>query len=184
MSRAEIAAAVRRRRRGPAWPRDPDGAPLYPGAGARLVRRDDASERWRAASPTRSASTWRERCRASRRLSWSEADPFGVEPTAAHAGRSRRMGRRGAGAQGGAGELSPRRRRGRRVPGRHRRRARQGPRSRDLGASAAADAARPSRAALLPPPPDPRRERRETVEVARLGNDPRPPRGGRERRSS
>src|SRR3954453_7932887 len=35
-SRAEIARLVAQRERGGAWPRDPDGAPVYPGAGKAL----------------------------------------------------------------------------------------------------------------------------------------------------
>jgi glutamyl-Q tRNA(Asp) synthetase len=50
-SRAEIAALVAERERSGAWPRDPDGAPLYPGdaksmSGAERQRRIEAGERY------------------------------------------------------------------------------------------------------------------------------------------
>ena len=92
-SRAEIAHLVREREaRGP-WPRDPDGAPLYPGSAQALpdeerarriaagepyaLRLDMAAAVARAAPPTRaltSALTWREQD-ADGRIATIAADP-------------------------------------------------------------------------------------------------------------
>ena len=63
-SRGEIARLVAERETRAPWPRDPDGAPLYPGDARAL-----AAERrrgWRPASRMRCASTWRRRSRARR----------------------------------------------------------------------------------------------------------------------
>ena len=147
--------------------------------GAQLVRHRGGRRRWRAAGPMRSASTWRGRWKGARRCPGSERDPFGVEPPKCACRRSRRLGRCRAGAQGGAGKLPPRGRRGRRLPGRHGRGARQGSRSRDVDASSAAGDSRPAPAALFPSPADPRRGRPQAFQVARLGDDTRAPRRGR-----
>jgi len=49
-SRAEIAAQVAARERGGPWPRDPDGAPLYPGS-ARALSRAERARRIGAGEP-------------------------------------------------------------------------------------------------------------------------------------
>ena len=63
-SRAEIAALVAERERTGGWPRDPDGAPLYPGNAKSLPPAERAAaDRGRRAS-MRCVSTWRRRLRA------------------------------------------------------------------------------------------------------------------------
>ena len=49
-SRAEIAALVAERERSAPWPRDPDGAPLYPGS-ARALARSETARRIEAGEP-------------------------------------------------------------------------------------------------------------------------------------
>ena len=44
-SRAEIAALIAERERERPWPRDPDGAPLYPGTSRRVVSKRSATRR-------------------------------------------------------------------------------------------------------------------------------------------
>ncbi len=79
MSRSEIAAAVDER--GPDWPRDPDGAPLYPGP----ERAWSSAERKNAIESGRPFALRLDMARALEGmppLSWREADPFGIEPAA------------------------------------------------------------------------------------------------------
>lgn len=81
MSRSEIAAATAE---GGAWPRDPDGAPLYPGP-----ERDWPEQRRR--TEMASGKPYALRLDMARALSgvpalsWHEVDPFGREPGASHA---------------------------------------------------------------------------------------------------
>jgi glutamyl-Q tRNA(Asp) synthetase len=60
-SRSEIRGARRRREAHAPWPRDPDGAPLYPGDAR--PRQPSAAGAWRPASPMRCGSTCRQRLR-------------------------------------------------------------------------------------------------------------------------
>ena len=162
-SRAEIARLVAQREARAPWPRDPDGAPLYPGA--REVAGTDERERliairaalcaaarhgggaWRAA-----ALTWIEQGEgpAARPASWPPAGG---------------LGRRHPRAQGDADQLSPVGRDRRRPAGRHRRGAGAGPVLVDQRAPAAAASARSAAAGLPAPPPGPRRRRAEAVEI-------------------
>ena len=157
-SRAEIAALVAERERHGAWPRDPDGAPLYPGdAKALRAGRTPAAHRGRRAA-MRCGSTWRRPSRAPARSHGRRPGRAGRRDRH-RAGRSRGLGRRRAGAQGNADQLSSLGRRRRRAPGRDPCGARAGPVLVDQRPSAAADAARPAGAGLSPSPPDPRRRR-------------------------
>ena len=58
-SRAEIARLVAAREADGPWPRDPDGAPLYPGDAQIAVRRTSATGSSTPARPMRFGSTWR-----------------------------------------------------------------------------------------------------------------------------
>ena len=60
-SRAEIARLVQAREEEAPWPRDPDGAPLYPGAAKSLSPAERAGAHRIRARPTRCGSTWRRR---------------------------------------------------------------------------------------------------------------------------
>ena len=62
-SRAEIAALVAEREAQSPWPRDPDGAPLYPGD-AKAMPAAERARRMAAGAPMRCASTWRPRLAA------------------------------------------------------------------------------------------------------------------------
>jgi glutamyl-Q tRNA(Asp) synthetase len=81
MSRNEIAEAVDKA--GPKWPRDPDGAPHYPGP-----EREWSASRRRAEMA--SGKPYALRLDMVRALSglgpllWSAVDPFGIEPPTAH----------------------------------------------------------------------------------------------------
>jgi glutamyl-Q tRNA(Asp) synthetase len=81
LSRNEIAAAVEER--GPSWPRDPDGAPLYPGG-----ERDwPQSKRHSEIESGRPYALRLDMARALSGvppLSWRSIDPLGVEPSASH----------------------------------------------------------------------------------------------------
>ena len=91
-SRAEIARLVAERERNGSWPRDPDGAPLYPGEPARC-RRPSAGGACRRASPTRCGSTWRRRMARDRR---ADLDARPGRDRAARAAWSRPRPRPGA----------------------------------------------------------------------------------------
>ena len=144
--------AGRRTRRGRRrWPRDPDGAPLYPGSALAMDAAARAGVAAPPASPMRCASTWRRRSRAPGRLSWAEtgagpagetgrvaADPAAwgdvvlarkETPTSYHLSVVVDDARQGVTARG----------------------ARAGPVLVDQRAPAAADVARPAGAALSPP---------------------------------
>ena len=137
-SRAEIARLVAQREAGAPWPRDPDGAPLYPGA-AKSLSPDAARAADRAG---------RTLCAAARHGGGARARTGGSELERAWRGprwRDRRrrraargLGRRHPGAQGDADELSSVRRDRRRPAGRYRRGAGQGPVLVDQRASAVA----------------------------------------------
>jgi glutamyl-Q tRNA(Asp) synthetase len=81
MSRGEIAAALGEG--GPTWPRDPDGAPHYPGG-----ERDWPQSKRQA--EMESGKPYALRLDMARTLSgvppfsWRSIDPFGVEPSASH----------------------------------------------------------------------------------------------------
>lgn len=89
LSRAEIAAKVAEA--GPDWPRDPDGAPLYPG------NERDWSET-RRKNETAEGRPYALRLDMARvlkdlpPLSWTEVDPFGVEPPRSQAADPARWG--------------------------------------------------------------------------------------------
>ena len=154
-SRAEIAELVAQREASAPWPRDPDGAPLYPGAAkslsadarARLIesgapyalRLDMAAARARAGDLELDRARRRSRRRDRRR----------GRPAAS-------VGRRHPGAQGDADQLSPLGRDRRRLAGRDGGGAGTGPVLVDQRAPAAAGAARPAAAGLPAPPPRPR----------------------------
>ena len=134
-----------RRRPDRHWPRDPDGAPLYPGE----ERNWPPSRRQAEMARGRPYALRLDMARAlaaARRCPGGNAIPSAASTRNARR-RSRRLGRCRAGPQGDAGELSPRRRRGRCLAGRHRRGARQGSRIRDLRPPAAAGRCWPARAA-------------------------------------
>jgi glutamyl-Q tRNA(Asp) synthetase len=81
MSRSEIFAAVEKS--GPAWPRDPDGAPHYPGS----ERGWSQSRRQAEMAEGRPYALRLDMTRALSgvpSLSWSGVDPFGVESAATH----------------------------------------------------------------------------------------------------
>ena len=63
-SRAEIARLVAQREATAPWPRDPDGAPLYPGDGEIAVVRRARGDCSNRARPMRCGSTWRRHARA------------------------------------------------------------------------------------------------------------------------
>ena len=147
-SRAEIARLVAQREAAAPWPRDPDGAPLYPGAAkslspderARLIAQGApyALRLDMAAARARTGGLWIERARARRRDRRRAASP--------------KPGRRHPGAQGDADELSSVRRDRRRPAGRHRRGAGQGPVLVDERAPAVAAIARYSATGLSASP--------------------------------
>jgi glutamyl-Q tRNA(Asp) synthetase len=89
MSRSEIRAAVEKA--GPKWPRDPDGAPHYPGP----ERTWPASRRQAEMDSGRPYALRLDMARASSALaplSWNSVDPFGVEPPATHTARPAQWG--------------------------------------------------------------------------------------------
>ena len=71
-SRAEIARLVAQREADAPWPRDPDGAPLYPGAAKSLSPDERARLIATRARPTRCGSTWRRPARAPGDSAWIE----------------------------------------------------------------------------------------------------------------
>jgi glutamyl-Q tRNA(Asp) synthetase len=85
MSRAEIAAAISEAEEsGGPWPRDPDGAPLYPGAERdwpqSMQRREmDSGRPYALRLDMRWALDKRDP------LAWLEVDPLGIEPPSVHA---------------------------------------------------------------------------------------------------
>ena len=71
-SRAEIARLVAQREAGAPWPRDPDGAPLYPGA-AKSLSPDERRAADRARYALRAAARHgRRRCARTGELAWNE----------------------------------------------------------------------------------------------------------------
>lgn len=89
MSRSEIAAAVEKA--GPAWPRDPDGAPHYPGS----EREWSQSRRQAEIANGQPYALRLDMTRALSgvpALSWKSVDPFGVEPVTTHAAGAARWG--------------------------------------------------------------------------------------------
>ena len=139
-------ADARRPRRRP-WPRDPDGAPLYPGTcrGLTIARGGRAASR-RGEALRLAARRWTRRP--------ARRPPLAFHPlrrrTAQETRRARRtgaLGRRRHRPQGDPDELPSCCSCRRRPAGRDPRRARAGPRGGDRPACAAADAARPADAA-------------------------------------
>ena len=119
------AAAWRNARRAAPWPRDPDGAPLYPGAAAAPRRRTSARGASRPASPMRCGSTWTRRVARPAPLDL-ERDRSARAASDRSTAAAARLGRRRAGAQGDADQLSPLGRGRRRAAGRDPRGARAG----------------------------------------------------------
>ncbi len=111
MSRGEVAAATA----GAEWPRDPDGAPLYPPADR---DRDPAEARALidAGAPHALRLDMDKAADRAGHLSWQESG-FAAEQTVAAA--PTRLRRRAAGRARPAGLVPHRRRRRRRAPGRH-----------------------------------------------------------------
>ena len=100
-SRAEIARLVAQREANAPWPRDPDGAPLYPGAAKSLSRRRARAAAANPARPTRCGSTWRRPARGPASSTWIEHGdgsrrrdaaswPPGRRPGATSSSRARR----------------------------------------------------------------------------------------------
>ena len=144
-SRAEIARLVAEREAQAPWPRDPDGAPLYPGA-AKVLPPDERARLLESGVPYALRLDMAAACaragesrlgRARRRA--GRRDRHGRRPAAS-------LGRRHPRAQGDADQLSSLSRRRRCAARRDRGGARPGPVPGDQRASAAAGAAR------LPPP--------------------------------
>jgi glutamyl-Q tRNA(Asp) synthetase len=71
-SRSEIAALVRQREAGGPWPRDPDGAPVYPGA-ARLLTAEERRARIDAGQPYAQRLDMVTAIRLAGPLAWQEA---------------------------------------------------------------------------------------------------------------
>ena len=153
-SRAEIARLVAEREATGAWPRDPDGAPLYPGA-AKSLSPDCARAADRAGRALRSAARHGGGQRAGG--IWPGPSMARV-PTGEHGdvtARAGGLGRRHPRAQGDADQLPSLRRDRRRPAGRHRRGAGAGPVLVDQRASVAAGIARTAAAGLPAPPAGP-----------------------------
>jgi glutamyl-Q tRNA(Asp) synthetase len=70
-SRAEIAALVKAREAEGVWPRDPDGAPLYPGA-AKSLSAGERERRLRSGAPFALRLDMDAACRLAGRLTWTE----------------------------------------------------------------------------------------------------------------
>jgi glutamyl-Q tRNA(Asp) synthetase len=89
MSRNEIAAAVEKA--GRAWPRDPDGAPHYPGPEREW---SDAQRRTEMASgnPYALRLNMAQAFSGLPKLWWNSVDPFGVEQAATHSANPARWG--------------------------------------------------------------------------------------------
>ena len=105
-SRGEIARLVAERETRAPWPRDPDGAPLYPGDARSLAR----AER-RAAHATGEPYALRlDMAAAMARagpVTWRETGSGPNGETGIRCGGAESVGRCGAGAQGDADQLSP-----------------------------------------------------------------------------
>jgi glutamyl-Q tRNA(Asp) synthetase len=85
-SRTEIAALIAEQERRAPWPRDPDGAPLYPGAAARLAAHEHA-RRMRAGEPYALRLDMSKAIARTGELAWAEsgAGPGGESGTVAAA---------------------------------------------------------------------------------------------------
>ena len=70
-SRAEIAKLVERREANGGWPRDPDGAPLYPGE-AKLLSDDERARRFQSGAPFALRLDMAAACAAAGDLDWFE----------------------------------------------------------------------------------------------------------------
>ena len=163
-SRAEIARLVAQRETAGTWPRDPDGAPLYPGAALSL----SAEERARLIDSGAPYALRLDMAAAHARagnLTWIEQGEGPAGETGAVPCPAGSLGRRHPGAQGDADQL-PSVGRDRRCPaGRHRGGAGAGPVLVDERAPVVAGSARYPATGLPASPPDPRFHRAEAVEI-------------------
>ena len=105
-SRAEIAALVADARSECPWPRDPDGAPLYPGD-AKAMPPAERARRIASGEPYALRLDMAGRAGAGRPLHWSETGHGPAGETGDDRRQSRGLGRRDPGAQGNADQLSP-----------------------------------------------------------------------------
>src|SRR6516165_3312667 len=179
-SRADIAKLVRQREAQGPWPRDPDGAPLYPGEATSVRGRQGRSRRNRLALRVAARHVCVDR--ACRRIELDRMRRGTQRRDGPACSSATSLGRCRSGAQGDADQLSSFCRRRRRAAGRDRRR--QGRRSvpRDQRAPAAAAATRSPRTGLSPPSSDLRRGRtqaRQVNPIDRLARTARPGRDGR-----
>ncbi len=146
-SRTEIARLVAENERVASWPRDPDGAPLYPGVAKSLA----PDERQRLIVQGAPYALRLDMASGPRGRKKSRLDRARRRPRRRARGRDRPpggVGRRDPGAQGDADQLPSVRRDRRRLAGRHRCGAGRGPVLVDQRASPAAIAAWASRAGL------------------------------------
>ena len=105
-SRAEIARLVERREADGAWPRDPDGAPLYPGRAKRLSP-DERARLIESGAPYALRLDMASRDRPRRRCYLDRARPGPGWRDRAGGRPPGSLGRRRAGAQGNADQLPP-----------------------------------------------------------------------------
>ncbi len=156
------------------WPRDPDGAPLYPGTAKRLA--PDARTRLLESGVAYALRLdMAAACAQAGELGWIERGEGPAGETGAVTARPARLGRRRSGAQGNADQLSPLGGGRRRAAGRDGCSARPGPVLVDERASAAARPARFAGADLPAPPAGARCGRTKTVEVERCHRPARAP---------
>ena len=146
-SRAEIARLVAEREAQAPWPRDPDGAPLYPGAAKRLSP-DERARLIEIRRALRAAARYGSGARAGRRLDLDRARRRSRRRDGHRRRAAGSLGRRHPGAQGDADQLPSLGGDRRRPAGRDRRRAGAGPVLVDRRPSAAAATAWP---AVAPP---------------------------------
>ena len=92
------------------WPRDPDGVPLYPGR-ARALSRAERERRRAAGEPFALRLAMDAAVARAGVLTWSETGIGPARPDRPRHRGAANVGRRRAGAQGNADQLSPRRRR-------------------------------------------------------------------------
>ena len=171
-SRAEIEKLVAARDAEGGWPRDPDGAPLYPGAGKSLSS-NERKERMMAGEPYALRLNMTCGARACRRFKLARRRG-GFDPR-----RSRGLGRCRARAQGLTDELSSLRRGRRCAAGRDTCRARARSVSVHQRAPVVAGIAWASGAILPPPPADSRFGRAQAFQIQSVDGDPRIARGRR-----
>ena len=161
-SRGEIARLIAERGTPENWPRDPDGAPLYPGRG-RMLSPAERERRIAAGAPYALRLDMSAAMARVGPLTWTETGPAGAGGTVA--AEPQMWGDVVFGAQRCADQLSPRRGRGRRAPRRDPRRARTGSVLVDRHPPVAASLVGSPGAAVPPSPPDLRRERAKAFEI-------------------